>query len=342
MAHLRVENLTKTFHVGGESVRAVRGVSFTIERGKTLALIGESGSGKSTVGRLVLRLVDADAGRVHLGDVDVLSLPPRRVRAQRREMQIVFQEPFESLNPRMRVADIVAEPLVIHERGLTKDQRRQRVRDVLDEVGLVDYGDRYPQGLSGGQQQRIGIARALITNPSFVVLDEPTSSLDLSVQAQVLDVLSQVQERHGLAYLYISHDLATVREIADDVAVMYRGEFREVGPVAAITSDPRDPYTRLLMSGFLSVDPREAPAPLQSAPARPGVDLNEPGCVFRARCVHVAEECSGTDLSLSPVGDTKTLRQVRCVRHDELAPAPGDVLRRGADPTSPSPDREER
>lgn len=261
MSLLEVENACKTFasrQRGGDPVRALRGVSLHVEAGETLAIIGESGSGKSTLGRAVLRLLDLDEGSVRMGGVDLATLSPAELRAKRAEMQIVFQEPYESLNPRMSVGSIIAEPLQIHRKGLGSTETRRLVVDALDRVGLpAKVATRLPGELSGGQQQRVGVARAIVSEPKFVVLDEPTSSLDLSIRAQILELLAQLQADLGLAYLFVSHDMHTVEKVSDRIAVMYLGEIVETAPTLDLFRSPQHPYTQTLLSARLSADPRE-------------------------------------------------------------------------------------
>ena len=261
MPLVEVRRLTKHFTRGGGLVRrptlikAVDGVSFDIEEGETFGLVGESGSGKSTTGRCVLRLVEPTSGEVRFRGEDVLGFDRARMRAARREMQMVFQDPYSSLNPRMRVRDIVEEPLVIHRVG-TRAERRDRVAELFRLVGL-DAGqlDRYPREFSGGQRQRIGLARALALNPSFVILDEPVSALDVSVQAQVVALLLELQQRLQLTYLFIAHDLRLVQHICTRVAVMYLGKIVESGDTASIFARPHHPYTRALLSAIPALDP---------------------------------------------------------------------------------------
>ena len=256
-----VRHLVKHFTRGGglfgrrTVVRAVDDVSFTIDEGETFALVGESGSGKSTTGRCMLRLVEPTSGQFLFRGEDVLSFPSPRLRAARREMQMVFQDPFSSLNPRMRAFTIVEEPLVIHRIGAAAE-RRERVAELFRLVGLEPASlDRYPHEFSGGQRQRIGLARALALNPSFIIADEPVSALDVSIQAQVINLLMDLQEQLKLTYLFIAHDLRLVRHIASRVAVMYLGKIVEMGPTASIFEQPQHPYTQALLSAVPVTDP---------------------------------------------------------------------------------------
>jgi peptide/nickel transport system ATP-binding protein/oligopeptide transport system ATP-binding protein len=258
---LEVANLTKEFprkgtlFGRGSVVRAVDGVTFSIDEGETFGLVGESGSGKTTTGRCILRLIEPTSGSVRFKGEDVLTFSRARLREARREMQIVFQDPYSSLNPRMRVGDIVEEPLVIHRMG-TKTERRARVAELFELVGL-DAGQltRYPHQFSGGQRQRIGLARALALNPSLIIADEPVSALDVSVQAQVVNLLMDLQQRLKLTYLFIAHDLRLVRHICSRVAVMYLGKLVETGPTESLFAAPAHPYTRALLSAIPVPDP---------------------------------------------------------------------------------------
>jgi oligopeptide/dipeptide ABC transporter ATP-binding protein len=261
-------------------VRAVDGVSFTIAAGKTLGLVGESGSGKTTVGRTMLRLQEPTRGTVVFDGKDVFALDAGPLRALRRQMQIVFQDPYSSLNPRMTVAETLREPLEIHH--LTGE-----VSALLDEVGLdAAFAQRYPHELSGGQRQRVGIARALSVAPQFIVCDEPVSALDVSVQAQVLNLLADLQARRRLTYLFIAHDLAVVRHIADEVAVMYLGKIVERAPAAEIYAQPRHPYTRALLSAVPEPNPRAAKQRIVLPGDIPSPAHPPPGCPFHPRCPH--------------------------------------------------------
>jgi ABC-type oligopeptide transport system ATPase subunit len=251
MTLVEVQRLTKQYG----HVTAVDNVSFAIDEGETFGLVGESGSGKSTTGRCMLRLVEPTSGEVRFRGENVLAFNHRRLRAARREMQMVFQDPYSSLNPRMRVRDIVEEPLIIHKLG-TRSDRRDRVAELFRVVGLdPDHLDRYPHAFSGGQRQRIGLARALALNPSFVIADEPVSALDMSIQAQVVELLLELQQRLKLTYLFIAHDLRLVQNICTRVAVMYLGKIVESGNTASIFANPQHPYTRALLSAVPSLDP---------------------------------------------------------------------------------------
>ena len=239
----------------GTRVAAVDDVSFAIDEGETFGLVGESGSGKTTTGRCMLRLIEPSSGEVRFRRENVLAFSPRRMREARRDMQIVFQDPYSSLNPRMRARQIVEEPLVIHKLG-DRRHRRDRVAELFRLVGLNPaHLERYPHQFSGGQRQRIGVARALALNPSFVILDEPVSALDVSVQAQVVNLLMDLQERLTLTYLFIAHDLRLVEHICTRVAVMYLGKIVEIGPTPSLFSAPQHPYTRALLSAIPVPDP---------------------------------------------------------------------------------------
>lgn len=261
MALLDVRNLVKEFprkqglFRPALSVRAVDDVTFSIDKGETFGLVGESGSGKTTTGRCILRLIEPTSGEVQFQGEDVLRFTRSRMRQARREMQIVFQDPYSSLNPRMRVGDIVEEPLIIHRSG-TKTKRRERVSELFRLVGLdPSQLTRYPHQFSGGQRQRIGVARALALNPSLIIADEPVSALDVSVQAQVINLLMDLQEHLNLTYLFIAHDLRLVRHICDRVAVMYRGRIVEMGVTESLFAYAAHPYTRALLSAIPVPDP---------------------------------------------------------------------------------------
>ena len=291
------------------TVRAVDGISFKLFRGETLALVGESGCGKSTTARLALRLIEPSAGSVYFEGSDITGLKGEPLRRLRRRMQIVFQDPFASLNPRMRVADILEEPLIVHDIG-DRLARRARVNQLLGLVGLAPYhAERYPHEFSGGQRQRIGIARALAVEPALVVCDEPVSALDVSIQAQVVNLLRDLQVRLGLAYLFIAHDLAVVKHVADRVAVMYLGRIVEIGPKDRVFANPRHPYTRVLLAAIPRPDPHRRMPRQAVAGEVPGdvpgdvpspADI-PPGCRFHTRCAYVVDRCRTDDPALLPI-----------------------------------------
>jgi oligopeptide/dipeptide ABC transporter ATP-binding protein len=289
---LSVEGLAKHYDTGAGRLRAVDGVSFAVGARETLGLVGESGCGKSTVGRSVLRLIEPTAGRVRFDGADVLAKTPREMRDLRRDMQIVFQDPFSALNPRLTVEKTIEEPLIIHGRA-SRRERRAKVDEVLRLVGLrPEHRDRFPHEFSGGQRQRICIARALILDPRFVVADEAVSALDVSVQAQILNLLRDLQDRLGLSMLFISHDLGVIRYVCQRVAVMYLGRIVEIGPVEDVIRDPLHPYTRLLLSAVPKLDPRRRSRQAAAAGELPS-PLDPPkGCPFHTRCPHRIPVCS--------------------------------------------------
>ncbi|GIO85273.1 ABC transporter ATP-binding protein [Paenibacillus faecis] len=254
---IEVEGLKKYFNVGGGNVlKAVNDISFSIAEGETLGLVGESGCGKSTAGRTILRLYEPTAGSVRFNGVDINQLSPRKMKAMRRDMQMIFQDPYASLNPRFTVTDIIGEALDIHGMAGSRAERKKRVEELLDMVGLnPDHATRYPHEFSGGQRQRIGIARALAVNPKFIICDEPISALDVSIQAQVVNLLKELQDRLGLTYLFIAHDLSMVKHISDRVAVMYLGRIVELAESEELYANPLHPYTKTLLSAIPIPDP---------------------------------------------------------------------------------------
>jgi oligopeptide/dipeptide ABC transporter ATP-binding protein len=318
---LEVRNLVKHFHLGGGFlgrspgvIRAVDGVSFTINRGETLGLVGESGCGKTTTGRCVLQLERPTSGQVIFEGRDLTALSDSALRQVRRRIQVIFQDPYSSLNPRMTVGQIIAEPLAVHGLVTERPARAARVQELLRQAGLLPgMAHRYPHELSGGQRQRVGIARALAMEPRLIICDEPVSALDVSIQAQIINLLEELQAELGLTYLFVAHDLSVVRHISDRVAVMYLGKIVELTDRKALYEDPQHPYTRALLSAVPIPDPEiearrehivlggEVPSP-----------LNPPsGCVFHPRCPIAIEQCR------AEVPELRELRpghRVACIR----------------------------
>jgi oligopeptide/dipeptide ABC transporter ATP-binding protein len=311
-ALLEVRDLVTRFPLrGGGEVRAVDRVSLTLRRGETLGVVGESGCGKSTLARSILRLVKPSEGRIRFDGRDVTALAARDLRAFRRDAQMVFQDPFASLDPRWRVGDILAEPLAIHRLG-AGSERRARVGELLSLVGLdAAAARRYPHEFSGGQRQRIGIARALALEPKLVILDEPVSALDVSIQAQILNLLMDLRERLGLSYLFISHDLAVVRAISDRVAVMYLGQIVEEGAADQVLAEPAHPYTQALLAAApsLAAVPGGRRAPEAAPRGEPPSPENPPsGCRFHPRCPYRFEPCADVAPADLPAGPGHTAR----------------------------------
>ncbi len=325
---LQVEGLAKHYPVRKGlirakrvgTVRAVDGVNFSLRRGETLALVGESGCGKSTTARLVMRLIQPSAGRVMFDGVDVTQVAGGALRTLRRRMQLVFQDPYASLNPRLTVGEAIAEPMIVHGMG-DAAARRQRVLELLDLVGLRPFhADRYPHEFSGGQRQRIGISRALSVRPDLLVCDEPVSALDVSVQAQVVNLLKDLQGRFGLSYLFIAHDLAVVKHVADRVAVMYLGRIVEIADKRTLFASPRHPYTQALLAAIPRPDPGRRNRVSVLAGDLPS-PLNPPaGCRFHTRCAHAAALCRQEDPVLRhPAGSSDAGQVVACHLVDQLA-----------------------
>jgi len=288
---LEVKNLKKHFKTPKGMLHAVDGVNFSIERGKTLGIVGESGCGKSTTGRVVLRLLEATDGDIIFEGKNIRMFDKKQLRQLRREMQIIFQDPFASLNPRMTVSEIIAEPLIIHGIEKNKKELNKKVSELMDTVGLADrLVNAYPHELDGGRRQRIGIARALSLNPKFIVCDEPVSALDVSIQAQVLNLMQDLQEELGLTYMFITHDLSVVKHFSDDIAVMYLGQLVEKAPASELFRNPVHPYTKALLSAIPvpSLKHKKERIILKgeiTSPVNP-----EPGCRFAKRCQY-ADSC---------------------------------------------------
>jgi len=308
------ERVHRTFKVGSREIKAVAGIDLEVPHRAAVGLIGESGSGKSTVARLALRLELPDAGRVVIDGVEHRGGSHREARASRRSVGVVFQEPFAALNPRMRVGSIIQEPLDIHEPRMPQPERQEQVLTAMDRAGLERaLIDRYPGQMSGGQQQRVGIARAIVLEPAFLVLDEPTASLDVSVRAQILATLRRLRSELGIGYLLISHDIASVRSMTEWVHVMYRGQIVESGPTAEVTRRPLHPYTRALMDSALHIDPDRPLGSFRLSPVGLSDGVPDQGCLLAPRCPIADESCLRPIDLLEVEG-----RQVRCHRTDVL------------------------
>ncbi|MEL7561645.1 oligopeptide/dipeptide ABC transporter ATP-binding protein [Dehalogenimonas sp. 4OHTPN] len=323
---VEVTGLTKYFPIasGGllrkkvTELKAVDGVTFAVHQGETLGLVGESGSGKTTVGKCVLQLHRPTSGEVIFKGQDLASLSEKQLRSYRPKLQVIFQDPYESLNPRFTAYDIISEPMKLH--GATRTECRERVAELLNIVGLAPYmAERYPHEFSGGQRQRLGVARALALQPEFIVCDEPLSALDVSIQAQVLNLLDDLQRQFGVAYLFISHDLSVVRHISHRVAVMYLGKIMEIAPRDTLYEKPLHPYTQALLSAVPVPDPRvEAKRQVILLPGEPPSPLNPPsGCVFHPRCPKAFEACS----SVVPLlNDDRNAHFVACLLYKSSWP----------------------
>lgn len=307
---LSVKGLKKYFPTGGalfsrhkKAVHAVDGISFDLFQGEVLGLVGESGSGKSTTGRAILRLIEPTEGSIFFNGEDILKVSSKRMRELRKEMQIIFQDPYSSLNPRMKIGKILEEPFIIHKIG-TGEERQARVLSLLEKIGLNrDAIDRYPHEFSGGQRQRVGIARAIALSPRMIIADEPISSLDVSIQAQIINLLEDLQEEYRLSLLFIAHDLNMVRHISNRVAVMYLGKIVELAPTESLFKSPKHPYTEALLSAIPVADPnhRKSRILLQGDIPSP-IDLPT-GCRFQTRCPKKIKECESYEPPLLPAGE---------------------------------------
>lgn len=308
---LEVKNLKKHFPIKGGifgkqigAVKAVDGLDFYIKEGETLGMVGESGCGKSTTGRLILRLIEPTEGEVTFDGKKVLRLNKHEMREMRKDMQIIFQDPYASLNPRMTVGDIIGEAIQIHKLAGSKQERQKQVHDLLEKVGLTKaHAARYPHEFSGGQRQRVGIARALAVNPKLIICDEPVSALDVSIQAQVINLMQDLQKEFGLTYLFIAHDLSVVKHISDRVAVMYLGKMVELASKEELYSNPKHPYTQALLSAIPIADPtvkRERILLEGDVPS----PINPPsGCRFHTRCPYAKDICKVEDPTFKDTGD---------------------------------------
>jgi oligopeptide/dipeptide ABC transporter ATP-binding protein len=320
-ALLEVRGLRKYFPQKGgffgrqrDPVRAVDGVTFWLRRGETLGLVGESGSGKTTTGRALLRLIEPTEGVAKFEGRDVFAMERRELREMRRRAQIVFQDPFASLNPRMTVGDTIREVLHVHKLTKGKKAAESRIRELLETVGLLPaHADRYPHEFSGGQRQRIGIARALSVEPDFIVCDEPVSALDVSVQAQVLNLLESLQDRLGIAYLFIAHDLSVVEHVSDRIAVMYLGRIVEMGAAASIINDPRHPYTRALLSAVPVPEPGRKRDRIVLSGDVPSPSNPPTGCPFHPRCQHPLKDADCAAM-VPPLAEKAPAHFAACIK----------------------------
>ncbi len=330
-AFLKVEDLTKNFPIKGgffsrevASVKAVQGVNLEIKRGETLGLVGESGCGKSTLGRCIIRLIESSSGKIFLEGQDITTLKGEELRTLRRKMQIIFQDPYASLNPRMTVGSIIGEPLIIHNLFNSKGDRQNRVKELLQTVGLrPEHINRYPHEFSGGQRQRIGIARALAVEPQFIVCDEPVSALDVSIQAQVINLLMDLQQKLGLTYLFIAHDLKVVEHISNRVAVMYLGKVVELADAEELYRHPQHPYTKALLSAIPVPDPHKKDQRIILTGDVPS-PINPPsGCHFHPRCPSAVADCK---VSRPFLKETRKEHETSCLLVPAMTDSPGKAL----------------
>lgn len=316
---LRAENIVKKFPIHGglfsteiASVKAVQGVSFDIKKGETLGLVGESGCGKSTLGRCLIRLIEPTSGRIFFKDKDITNISGDDLRELRKKMQIIFQDPYASLNPRMTIGAILEEPLLIHNLFNSPQDRLDRIRELISLVGLrPEHLSRYPHEFSGGQRQRVGIARALAVNPELIICDEPVSALDVSIQAQVINLLMELQQKLGLTYVFIAHDLKVVEHVSHRVAVMYLGQIVEMAESEELYKNPQHPYTKALLSAIPIPDPKPRPERIILTGDVPS-PMNPPdGCHFNPRCPIASEECRKTPPKLR---ETSSGHWVSCLK----------------------------
>jgi oligopeptide transport system ATP-binding protein len=322
---LRVDNLSKTFAINAGGffskplkLKALQDISFSVHRGETLGIVGESGCGKSTLGRCILQLLKPDEGRVVWMGTDLNALPGEEMRKRRKDLQIIFQDPQASLNPRMTVGEIVADPLKTLMPELNREQRRQRVMEMMEAVGLQpEMINRYPHEFSGGQAQRIGIARALITEPKLIVCDEPVSALDVSIQAQILNLLSELKDQFGLTLIFISHNLSVVRHVSDRIMVLYLGRMVELASGDELYDDAKHPYTKALLTAVPIPDPKRArQRNIDALTGEIPSPINPPsGCTFRTRCRYAIGQCAEVRPPLETVSEG---RQVACIRWKEI------------------------
>jgi oligopeptide transport system ATP-binding protein len=327
---LRIDNLSKTFSINAGGffskplkLRALQDISFSVQKGETLGIVGESGCGKSTLGRCILQLLKPDEGRVVWMGTDLNSLPGEEMRKRRKDLQIIFQDPQASLNPRMTVGEIVADPLKTLMPELNREQRRQRVMEIMEAVGLQpEMINRYPHEFSGGQAQRIGIARALITEPKLIVCDEPVSALDVSIQAQILNLLSELKDQFGLTLIFISHNLSVVRHVSDRIMVLYLGRIVELASGDELYMDAKHPYSKALLTAVPIPDPKRArQRNIDALTGEIPSPINPPsGCTFRTRCRYATERCAEVRPPLETVSEG---RQVACIRWREIDNALG-------------------
>ena len=316
---LKAENIVKRFPIHGgilskeiAAVKAVQDISFTLKRGETLGLVGESGCGKSTLGRCLIKLIEPTSGRITFNNQDITDVQGEELKVLRRKMQIIFQDPYASLNPRMTIGAILEEPLVIHNLYKTQKERKDRVLELVDLVGLrPEHLSRYPHEFSGGQRQRVGIARALAVNPELIICDEPVSALDVSIQAQVINLLMDLQQKLGLTYVFIAHDLKVVEHVSTHVAVMYLGRIVEYAEAEELYRNPKHPYTKALLSAIPVPDPKPREQRIILTGDVPSPINPPPGCYFNPRCPIASEECTKISPELREVAPGHVARCIK-------------------------------